>query len=379
MKKIRPTSTLYYYDGPQVVEARDAIGGHYVAVMVAPVGEQDRYVVAGVEPQRLQQFLAGEIDLRSLMLHRSEDEWFLATTGADDWWLAEPQSSPLSSFSQLPEEGFLLHDAPPSSEALREARARNNLVMEVAAEARESAGEHRIRVGTLAELLTHLQVVVKHAYGAALRTLPVDSRRMIDRSEAHLLDVVVPAAPGSFRIVLEAATRPDLLGQSELRRALERMDELFLSASDPQQTLAMVKAHRGHLAGAYQRLLRFLVDSKVGLRYAWAEPSFAEPRARAISEADAGSLVDALSGVSNLGAEPVELVGALKAANVNSGTWRLATEGGERAGKLKPGGPSLAGLKLEGTYRFTCLEEIEETHGGTREQQTLYLMEHEPA
>ena len=29
MKLIRHTKTLFYYDGPQVIEARDAIGGHY--------------------------------------------------------------------------------------------------------------------------------------------------------------------------------------------------------------------------------------------------------------------------------------------------------------------------------------------------------------
>ena len=34
MKTVRYESTLFYYDGPQVFEARDAIGGHYVAVMV---------------------------------------------------------------------------------------------------------------------------------------------------------------------------------------------------------------------------------------------------------------------------------------------------------------------------------------------------------
>ena len=64
MKTIRHTATLFYYDGPQVFEARDAIGGHYVAVMVEPQGEQDRYLVAGVAPERLRQFRSGTLDLR---------------------------------------------------------------------------------------------------------------------------------------------------------------------------------------------------------------------------------------------------------------------------------------------------------------------------
>ncbi|MDA1275253.1 MAG: hypothetical protein O2960_14575 [Verrucomicrobia bacterium] len=379
MKMIRHSTTLYYYDGPQVFEARDAIGGHYIAVMVEPDGGKEQFLVAGVEPERLRQFRMGTLDLRSLLVERGEPEWFLALPDGDlDAPLSlQPQASPLASFAHLPEPGFLLHDRPTMAEALREARARNNLVMEVAVEPPEAAAEHRIRMVTLAGLLTHLQTMVKHAYGVALRELSLDTRRSIDRSDAHLLDVVIPAAPGSFRVVLEASKLPDMLGQSEMARALQRIDALFDNVGDPQKTLAMVKTHRGHLAGAYLRMLCFLVQSRSGLRYSWAEPNFQEPRARAVTEAEAGPLVDLLSGVSNLGAENVTLVGALERADVVSGAWRLATQEGDYSGKTKEGGPSLAGLKLGNTYRFTCLEEIEETQGG-REQRTLYLTDHEP-
>jgi hypothetical protein len=253
------------------------------------------------------------------------------------------------------------------------------LVLEVAVEPPEAAQEHRIRVDTLVGLLGHVQTIVKHAYGAALRDLSPGTRRSIDRSDAHLLDVVVPAAAGSFRVVLEAARSPDLLGQSELARALQRVDGLFEHVGDPQKTLVMAKSHRGHLAGAYLRLLRFLVHTRSGLRYSWAEPASTESRARGVSEAEARPLVDMLSSVSNLGAETVVIVGALKKADVDSGAWRIASEEREFSGTIKPGGPGLAGLKLEDAYRFTCLEEIEELQGSGREVRTLYLTEHEPA
>ncbi|MGH7953633.1 MAG: DUF6575 domain-containing protein [Limisphaerales bacterium] len=380
MKSIRHTTTLYYYDGPQVFEARDAIGGHYIAVMVEPAQGKDIYLVAGVEPERLRQFRIGTLDLRYLLTERDETEWYLAefAEAVDAPLVLHLQTQSLASYAHLPDAGFILHERPAIAEAVREARARNNLVMEIAVEPPESAQEHRIRVVTLAGLLTHLQTMVKHAYGAALRELSLDTRRAIDRSDAHLLDVVVPAAAGSFRVVLEAARMPDLLGQSELARALQRIDALFENAGDPQKTLTMVKSHRGHLAGAYLRTLRFLVQNKSGLRYSWAEPTSQEPRARAVSEAEAVPLVDLLSGVSNLGAETVTFVGALRKADVDAGAWRIETEEGDYSGKTKPGGPSLAGLKLDSRYRFICLEEIEETQAGTREQRTLYLTEHEP-
>jgi hypothetical protein len=264
MKTIRHTATLFYYDGSQVFEARDAIGGHYVAVMVEPQDGLDRYLVAGVEPERLRQFRAGLLDLRSLLVERAVEDWYLAfaLTGLSEPLELQIAQGRLGESALLPDAGFVLHDRPAEELALREARARNNLVLEVAVEPPEAAEEHRIRVGTLVGLLNHVQMLVKHAYGAALRDLALSTRRAIDRSNAHLMDVVIPATEGSFRIVLEAAKTPDLLGQSELARALGRVDVLFEKTANPEQAAEVVRAHRGHLAGAYLRLLRFLIQHK---------------------------------------------------------------------------------------------------------------------
>ena len=380
MKTIRHTMTLFYYDGPQVFEARDAIGGHYLAVMIEPENSEARYLVAGIEPERLRQFRAGLLDLRMLLTERVIEEWFIAVApgGLNEPLALQPAPGILADCRFLPEPGFVLHDRPTEELALREARARNNLVLEIAADPPEAAEEHRIRVGTLVGLLGHVQLMVKHAYGAALRELSPDNRRAIDKTDAHLMDVVIPAAAGSFRVVMEAAKTPDMLGQSELARALQRLDVLFEHAGNPQAALATVKSHRGHLAGAYLRLLRFLLQHKTGLRYSWAEPGFKESKNRSVAEAEVGPLVDVLSGVSNLGAESVTLVGAFEKANRGTGAWGLLTADGVCSGRVKEGGPSLEGLRIGGNYKFSCIEEIEEVEGTGREQRTLYLIEHEP-
>lgn len=381
MKTVRHTTTLFYYDGPQVFEARDAIGGHYVAVMVEPQDGQDRYLVAGVEPERLRQFRAGLLDLRTLLTDRAVADWFLAfaPAGLNEALMLQTAQGRLADSALLPDAGFVMHDHPAEELALREARARNNLVFELAVDPPEAVEEHRIRVGTLVGLLNHVQMMVKHAYGAALRDLALSTRRAIDRSNAHLMDVVIPATQGSFRIVLEAAKTPDLLGQNELGRALERVDALFEKAANPEEAAEVVRANRGHLAGAYLRLLRFLIQHKTGLRYSWAEPTFSKSSTRSISEGEATPLVSLLSGVSNLGSESANLVGTLEEADVTRRTWRMATADGKYSGEVKQGGPSLEGLKLGSAYQFSCIEEIEEQEGTGREQRTLYLIEHRPA
>lgn len=379
MKTIQHTQTLFYYDGPQVFEARDVIGGHYIAVMLDPRDDQDCYLVAGVAPAKLREFRAGLLDLKSLIVTHGEAEWFLAHGNDLTAPLAlEKQNVSLVESGLLPEPGFLLHERPAVDEALKEARGRNNLVFEISVEPPEAAEEHRIHVATLVGLLGHVQTLVKHAYGAALRELSFGARREIDRSDAHLLDVIIPAAPGSFRVFLEASKSPNLFGENELGRALELVDALFINVKDPQAVLTNLKEHRGHLAGAYLRLLRFLVGHQTGFRYSWAEPAFPQARNSAISEAETAPLVEVLSGVSNLGSESVTLSGGLEKADVVNGTWRLATPDGTFSGKIKPGGPSLEGLKIGSAYRFACLEEIEETDGTGREQRNLYLIEREP-
>lgn len=112
MRPIRRTSTLVYYDGVQVFEGRDAIGGHYVGVMIASSSDSDRYLVAGIVPERLHLFRTGKIDLRSLFLEAGQDEWILADT-VDGLESPVTPVRPKSSDAQmewLPDDGFFLHD-----------------------------------------------------------------------------------------------------------------------------------------------------------------------------------------------------------------------------------------------------------------------------
>ena len=383
MKTIRHHRTLFYYDGPHVFEARDVMGGHYVAVMVgselagaaesAMRGRGERCLVAGVAPDRLRSFRSGAIDLRSLLLESVPDEHYLAIVdaGVDQPLRLERLRTPLADSGLLPDPGFLLHDGPADDHVLQEARERHNLVIELVTDPPEAASRHRIRVNTLAGILNRVQAVVRYAYRAAIETR---HRRQDD----DLLDVVVPASAGSFQVILEASNLPDLFGGNDLGRVLPRVDLLFDDTRNVDATLAVVKENRGHLAGAYLKLLRLLAATGTGLRYSWAEPGFERPITRSVSQVEAGCLVEALSTVDKLTTESVTVEGALERFNRGSGAWGLLTDEGRRTGKIASDGPSLDGLKVGGRYRFHCDEEIEELDVTGKESRTLYLNRHEP-
>ena len=180
-------------------------------------------------------------------------------------------------------------------------------------------------------------------------------------------------------MVLEASATPDLLGGSELARALHRVDILFEHTADTDSALATVKQNRGHLAGAYLKLLGFLTRRQTGMRYCWADPSFTQPRSRAISQAEARRLADVLGDVSNLGSEEVTLLGEFVKVNSKTGAWGLSTDDGFFSGKLRNDHLSLNGLVVGGHYKFYCVEELESVEGTGREIRNLYLSNYEPA
>ena len=113
MTTICHTNTLFEYDGPQLFEAQDDDGDQYLALLVDSAEEQDRYLVVQVDPERLQQFCSGALELRPLIAEASRNQWYLATTTNLDEPLAiERQRMPIEE-RFLPDEGFTLADSPP--------------------------------------------------------------------------------------------------------------------------------------------------------------------------------------------------------------------------------------------------------------------------
>ena len=369
MKTILYTATLLYYDGVQIFEGRDLIGGHYVATLIDEVNGADVYAVVGVSPESLRRFRAGAIDLKSLMLETPDEQWYIAQIegGEDVPIRLQPQTSPLAESDFLPDDGLVLYDDPIDDLALAEARERGKVVFEFSVDPPETASGHRIRADTLARALSHIQRIVRHSYHREMRGRPA---RVYN--EEYLMNVVIPAAPGSFRVVLEAATHPDMFGYGGLAIAMKRMDEVFESVADPSKAVERLRDHKGHLARSCINLLGFLADVGAGLRYSWAEPSLTAARHGGVSQADAENLSCILSKVVDIGREDATLKGELERANRRSGNWALLTEEGVKPGKIRDDEISLNGLEVGKRYRFDCVEEIEfDSVGG--ERRVLYL------
>jgi hypothetical protein len=110
MKAICYIKTLFYNDGPQVIEARDQGGQDYIGLSVIPEAGDVQYALKPVSRDSLISFKRGDVDLRSLFLEASRDEWFLTASSGrlDETFEIKEQSRSMHEVDWLPDSGFFL-------------------------------------------------------------------------------------------------------------------------------------------------------------------------------------------------------------------------------------------------------------------------------
>ena len=349
--RVRYVRTLIFYDEPQVFEARDSIGGHYIAVL----GVSDEYLVAGVAPARLRAFCDGKADLRSLVLESEAESRYLAPELPPDGVLVIGQfEGDLEGF--LPAPDLVLDDLPSA-----ELETGDGLRLELRLDVPDDG---RIGTGLFTDLIHQVQMLTKHTL-AQIRPQPAW------RWRDGLLDVVVPAESGSFRVVLEASGNQVPAFHEDLVRALRRIDTLFQRSEDPSVVLAAARENRGRVAAEYMDLLRLLSRGGTGLRYSWTGGGVHEICGEGVSSDQARVLLGTLSDDPPR-REAFTRDGELYRCNINSGHWGLRgpfdnllgsgdLPGG--SGKLlgwsrSPNCPDLGGLRVGGRYRFYCEADV---------------------
>ena len=387
MTKIQYKSTLLEYDGPQIFEARDRIGGHYIAVAVEEGGTDYRYLVVGTEVEKLRKFRVGEIDLLSLLVESSRDGWYLTASSVNEEQSITilPQQGSLLKRDYLPDPDLYLHDSRATNSLVSEARARNNLVVEIITDPPETETGHRIRVSTLTGLLRNFQSLV---FQACCDQFEEYNHRPTDYEIRKLvqMDVIVPAAAGSFRMLLESSnSQYSHSSNAELASALDIVDNLFASIPSVQQQMYTPIHHRS--LNQFIKLLKFLSRNKTNLNYAWAEPNFERPRCSSVSTNQIGPYIAstqkqhiATTQVQHIAnsrklsiptIQTVTLVGEIEYVDRTKKMWGLCTSNGSiLTGVVDEDGSGLNGLTVGERYEFVCLQEISEQE----DTQTKYVM-----
>lgn len=384
MKRVlKHHETLIYYDGPELFVGTDQVGCLYLCLLVETGATVQKYFCAVISSEHLEAFRAGEIDLRSIFVSPETDERFMVAIGAssEDGAIIEPVVAEGVWENWLPDSGFFMSPRPSANREITEdAMKRNRAIIHYRLNPPESRRETKIMLDNLAKGAALFQNVIRHAYRKAMQGLDRIARAAVDKEENYTLEVL-GFLPGSFTLCLQSSARADLFGYANVEKALAILDEITERASNPEEALAVLSKHRGHVVSAYRSWLRFICDSKSPITYVWTAPKRETPISRSISKEQAGELYETLQQREELGEEDLSLQGVVLEADVERGTWRLRSEEYNKAhrGRSHPQlKPSLAGIIIETQrYHFDCAVRIEQDKTG-RESRVLYLRSYKP-
>ena len=379
-KQITYERTIEYYEGIQLFEARDPIGGTYVASYLGSDGPADKYLLVGCEPEKLGQFRNGSIDLKTLMGMSAKHGWCVAdVTDFDEPFDFAPEDSDEIPDDILPKPGGFIAGVEVDHEVTKRARQSDSFTIQVRIEPREATREQRVRAKTLIDLIRHVQTLTRHAVEqVAKEEQEATGTRRRGTGGAHLLDAV-ELSHGSTVITLQAANKPRPHTDFLLSKAMGRLDELFKNVDAPEATLAALDQYDPKLTKSYGNLMKFLIRTKTAFSYTWADSRSTRPSHQAISIGSAETLSKRLEPVSQVEEDErqtkeVILQGTLEMADEPKSIWRLRDyEHGVREGTVEEDGPSLSLLVIDRPYRFECMEEKPSVYARSRKSPTLYL------
>jgi hypothetical protein len=110
MKIVRHVNTLFFHDGPQLIEAHDDKNRPYLGLLIGDGLPAQRFLFVATTSERLRELLAGREDLRTIFTTEAAQGWFLASadTPPEAGWRLEPQFAAFAESPWLPESGFVL-------------------------------------------------------------------------------------------------------------------------------------------------------------------------------------------------------------------------------------------------------------------------------
>ena len=366
--QIAYTRTLDYCDGILVFEARDPIGGSYVASCLNFADGGERYLVVGCRPELLRRFRVGEVDLRSLLTESAINGWYLADFLGPRRPLEIIEVGRVDFIPDglLPEPGYKIFDSEVNHELVKTALERSSFMLEVFIQPPKVDNSSAVGIRTLNRLVSYLQELAR---GAAEEIAGSQGR-----GRAGRLDVV-GVAEGSLVVTLQGATRYDEDGELVLDKAFQRLDNLLDKVEASQELDTDTAEYALPTIQAYSKLMKLFKEEDTGFQYTWATPTANAPSHRKLSLERVQILENALPETlarrpNEVPTEEIELAGTLEVADQLKHRWVIKDAGGTLwRGEVPEGYLDLNELIIGAEYKFTCSRRMPEV--GSRGRRPL--------
>jgi hypothetical protein len=380
--KLTHFETLVYYDSPQLFISVDTIGTKYICLLSEQNTSNDLILIAPVSNSRLKTFLLGSVELKEVFIKPEAQYLFIGEISDYNNRFFNANSILLNQVKSewLPDEGFYLQDyLIEQDELMSDAREKSRGVVYLSLNNEETKYESKFNSIKLAEALISFQSVVKYAYKRAIKSFSPTQKKKYSDPSYYLLDTYA-FTPGSFKVKLQSNALSNMLGESELSRALFIIDELVETIDNPEISLELLTNYKGHLANTYIKFLETITHINTSFSYQWGSAAAKKSVKKTITQEKAAELYDLFNTKEYLQEETVDLVGVIEKVDASYGSWRLVDDEGQKhTGKIKDN----SGITLKGViimkrkYNFTCIEKIVEILGTGEEKVELQLIKYQ--
>ncbi len=377
-KEIRHIRTLVYFDGPQVYEGIDQVGTKYICVAISQCDDGIKYLCTSVSYLRLNKFYMDEIDLRSIFTESETEEYFIIDIDDENYISKKIDTISFDQLTEnmLPDSGFLLNlDCDFRDEIVKESYNKNRAIVHLSLYSSKDEEQPKIFTGLLIGALQNFQSLIMHAYKKANSELDKAERQLLNLPSKYSFDVY-GFANSSFSVHLQSQDTGDFFGYVDVDKALSKIDEIVNNIDDPEKTLLIIRKNKGHLANVYIKLLKYVVENDISLKYTWKIPSIESlPKSNHIPFRKALPVYELLNKWEELKKEEIILEGKLIEANTDTREWIIETNDGEWLNGIveKNSKISFIGKRLGKKYKLICEETIEEQYVSGKEKRLLVL------
>jgi len=326
--------TLLYYDGPQLIVARDQVGQDYVCLLREVSEKNDSFFCVPISKRKLELLLSGEIDLRGIFENPEVATIYEAVVYDGDLLhipTHEIDKTQLS-IDWLPGHDLYLEQQDKSTDRIvRESKDRQRAVISCTLNPPEAQHESKISVENLIEGIGLYQRVLKYAYQKALQSIKQMNdvlKEILVAPQNYQLEVT-GVSDGSFTIHMQTAANADMFGYSNIARALEIVDAVTNNIDDTEESFNIISKYSGHFATAYKDLLKFIIDKGVPFSYEWSMPQLQKGISRKIIPRQAKPLYEELTKRTEVGIEQKKFVGKFTRLD-KSGAWKLLSDDDQR-------------------------------------------------
>ena len=369
-------STLAYYDGPEVFDASDRIGGNYIGMMLDSDVQAFKILVVGVAQDHLMRLRRGDIDLRSAILAAAEYGWYLCETDTLEGRIPiSDRRTGAPTESMLPDENYYLSDPVDNQNAaMVTALERSNFVVSLKIEPINLLTPHRLKLKDYGDLISRLNSLISDT-----KLFNSSAQEPAEIPPADL-DIVTPATSGSLVVLLEASSPDNDIFRPHqfLVGALRQIDKAVHVTFDSESVEALASLRDVKFTKKYMQLLNVLNRCEVDLQYSWAEPRFQLGNSKSVTFAKTRSLVESIKARANdvMVEKERTVQGEFVRFNRRSGAWGLAVDEdslvrGTIDRKEHP--DQLDGLRVGARYTFTCVEKHTFGQAWKNEAPTLIL------